>query len=250
MDKRLFRNEHEKVIAGVSSGIAEYMEVDVTIIRLLFVLSTIFLVGTGILVYVIMWIVVPVNTDPTSRFNRFNNMNRDRQNNPFTSSNPFSQPSANPAGSSSSQGWTSSTIHEDPFNTAKSKDDFKFKQKSNETGRMVGGLFLLVIGMYFLLNEFNIIPFWFNIGKLWPLVFVAIGVSFILKSNKKNAWEQWKRQQEQDLYTDIRSRDNDPADASVPLTDTPVADVISEEPAKEASKIDDRFTKKDKQDEN
>ncbi len=37
MDKRLFRNEHEKVVAGVSSGIAEYMEVDVTIIRLLFV---------------------------------------------------------------------------------------------------------------------------------------------------------------------------------------------------------------------
>ena len=68
MDKRLFRNEHEKVIAGVSSGVAEYMEVDVTIIRLLFVLSTIFLVGTGILVYIIMWIVVPVNNDPTKRF--------------------------------------------------------------------------------------------------------------------------------------------------------------------------------------
>jgi len=42
MEKRLFRNEHDKVVAGVSSGIAEYMEVDVTIIRLLFVLSTIF----------------------------------------------------------------------------------------------------------------------------------------------------------------------------------------------------------------
>jgi len=239
MDKRLFRNEHEKVIAGVSSGVAEYMEVDVTIIRLLFVLSTIFLVGTGILVYVIMWIVVPVNTDPASRFNRFNNMNRDRQSNPFGTSNPFSQPSGNPAGSSSNQAWTSSTIFEDSFNTAKNKDNFKFKPKNSETGRTVGGLFLLVIGMYFLLREFDIIPFWFNIGKLWPMVFVAIGVSFILKSKQKNDWENWKRTQEEPPVAP-------PADVTpvTPVSDTP-ADMPEQSP-----KIDDRFTKRDKQDEN
>ncbi|RZM23938.1 MAG: PspC domain-containing protein [Pedobacter sp.] len=251
MDKRLFRNEHEKVIGGVSSGVAEYMEVDVTIIRLLFVLSTIFLVGTGILVYVIMWIVVPVNTDPTSRFNRFNDMNAgNRPGNPFASQNPFAGPTANPTGSTGSQGWTSSTIFDEPFDASKNKADFKFKAKNNETGRTVGGLFLLVIGMFFLLREFDIIPFWFNFGKLWPLIFVAIGVSFILKANKKNAWEQWKRQQEQDLYADIRSRDTNPTSPSEVPADTPVVDVVPEAPVKEEPKIEDRFTKRDKQDEN
>lgn len=235
MDKRLFRNEHEKVIAGVSSGVAEYMEVDVTIIRLLFVLSTIFLVGTGILVYVIMWIVVPVNADPTSRFNRFNDLNRGGQSNPFGTSNPFSQPSANPMGSGSTQGWTSSTIYEDPFAATKTKGDFKFKQKNNETGRTVGGLFLLVIGMFFLMREFDIIPFWFNIGKLWPLVFVAIGVSFILKSKQKNDWETWKRTQDQNM------------------TGTTEGSAAAETPndmPEQSPKVDDRFTKRDKQDEN
>ncbi|WP_285007989.1 PspC domain-containing protein [Pedobacter faecalis] len=197
MDRRLFRNEHEKVIAGVSSGIAEYMEVDVTIIRLLFVLSTIFLVGTGILVYLVMWIVVPVNNDPLRRFTRFNEFYQGKDT--FNSPNAFTQPHQ-----SSQQPFTSPGTNE-TFQADPKGGDFKPLQKNNETGRMVGGLFLLVIGVYFLLNEFNIIPFWFSISKLWPLVFVAIGVSFILKANKKNAWEQWKREQERDIYTDIRN---------------------------------------------
>ncbi|WP_316791955.1 PspC domain-containing protein [Pedobacter frigoris] len=255
MDKRLFRNEHEKVIAGVSSGIAEYMEVDVTIIRLLFVLSTIFLVGTGILVYLIMWIVVPVNNDPTRRFSRFNDFYQGQQNNPFSNPNPFSQPSGNPGSTGTGQGWTSSTVNDGGFKAAPKPEDFQPFKKNNETGRTVGGMFLLVIGIYFLMNEFNFIPFWFSLGKLWPLVFVAIGVSFILKANKKNAWEQWKRQQEQDMYADIRSRDTNPVTpseqptdtpvAEAPVTDTPVADVPNEEPRQEGPKIDDRFTKRD-----
>lgn len=207
MDKRLFRNEHDKVIAGVSSGIAEYMEVDVTIIRLLFVLSTIFLVGTGVLVYIVMWIVVPVNNDPSLRFSKFNDYFKGQPNNPFSTPGSFSQPqqpkTENPAAGNS---WTSSTINEDPFK-AKTEDPFKaspkmeefnkpFNKANNETGRTVGGLFLLVIGIYFLMNEFNIIPFWFSLGKLWPLIFVAIGASFIMKGKNKNAWENWKEQQE------------------------------------------------------
>lgn len=232
MDKRLFRNEHEKVIAGVSSGIAEYMEVDVTIIRLLFVLSTIFLVGTGILVYIIMWIVVPVNNDPTKRFSKFNEFYKGPQNNPFNSPNAFSQPFHNPAETpnpAQSQGWTSSTVNEGGFTTEQKQPEFKPYQKS-DTGRTIGGLFLLVIGMYFLMNEFNIIPFWFSISKLWPLVFVAIGVSFILKSKRKDAWEEWKRQNTQDSPTE-------------PVNPTPTD--VPETPTTSESKIDDRFTKKD-----
>lgn len=34
MEKKLFRNEHVKMIAGVASGLADYMQVEVTIVRL------------------------------------------------------------------------------------------------------------------------------------------------------------------------------------------------------------------------
>lgn len=194
MEKRLFRNEHDKVLAGVSSGIAEYMEVDVTIIRLLFVLSTIFLVGTGILVYIIMWIVVPVNTDPTARFSKFNEAFKN-QNNPFQSTGPgFGSQKSTTENTQTYQDWTSSSLKDDGFSSWKQSGNFKPYQKNNETGRTVAGLFLLVIGLYFLMDEFGMVPFWFQITKLWPLVFVAIGASFILKSKNKNAWENWRDQ--------------------------------------------------------
>src|ERR1700712_4191523 len=134
MEKRLFRNEFNKVIAGVSSGTADYMEVDVTIIRLLFVLSTIFLFGTGILVYLVMWIVVPVNNDPAARYSKFDDYFR-RQNNPtpFDTPTSYSQPEG--FGSAPAGDWNKA-------------QDFKPLNKRSDTGRTVGGLFLLVIGLY------------------------------------------------------------------------------------------------------
>jgi phage shock protein C len=190
MENRLLRNEHDKVIAGVSSGLAAYMEVDVTIIRLLFVLSTIFLVGTGVLVYLVMWIVVPVNNDPAVKFTKFNDYFKQQPPSPGFNTPPFGQPNpfVKEEAAETKTGFAPGVDWQDPV-------DFKTLPKNSGTGRTVGGLFLLVIGLYFLMNEFDIIPYWFRLGKLWPLVFVAIGLSFILKSKRKNSWEEWKREQ-------------------------------------------------------
>jgi len=200
MEKRLFRNENDKVIAGVSSGVATYMEVDVTIIRLLFVLSSIFLMGTGILVYIVMWIVVPVNYNPAARFGKFNDFFKSQQ----TTGTSYEEPAGfGPAGNpttESAPNWSSSTFSESDFKKT-NPTDYKFIKKNSDTGRTIGGLFLLVIGMFFLLNEFNIIPHWFSLSRLWPLVFVAIGISFIAKSKRQNTWEDWKKQQENDDTT-------------------------------------------------
>ncbi|WP_316821620.1 PspC domain-containing protein [Pedobacter gandavensis] len=246
MDKRLFRNEHDKVIAGVSSGIAEYMEVDVTIIRLLFVLSTIFLVGTGVLVYIVMWIIVPVNNDPTVRFSKFNDYFKGQQNNPFAKPGDFSQsqsqapPKAAPADSWTS--WNASSKTEDAFKGMPTMEEFRKPFKSNnETGRTVGGLFLLVIGIYFLMNEFNIIPFWFSLHKLWPLVFVAIGASFIMKGKNKTAWDKWKEEQGAGFGGSSSNPVNPGPDAATTDssdTATPGGDNAGTEPP-----ADDRFTK-------
>ena len=56
--KKLYRNVDDQIIAGVASGIAAYFGVDPVFIRLLFVLS-IFLNGFGILVYLVLWVVMP-----------------------------------------------------------------------------------------------------------------------------------------------------------------------------------------------
>jgi phage shock protein PspC (stress-responsive transcriptional regulator) len=57
--KRLFRDTpHNAMIAGVSSGIAAYFNIDVVIVRLLFVIAT-FTGGWGIPLYLVLWLVVP-----------------------------------------------------------------------------------------------------------------------------------------------------------------------------------------------
>ncbi len=56
--KKLYRNPDGKVIGGVSQGIATYLDIDITVVRVLFVLS-IFLGGTGILAYLVLWIILP-----------------------------------------------------------------------------------------------------------------------------------------------------------------------------------------------
>ncbi len=56
--KKMFRNPDDRVLGGVAGGIASYFGADATVIRLLFVLS-IFLGGTGLILYVILWIITP-----------------------------------------------------------------------------------------------------------------------------------------------------------------------------------------------
>ncbi len=58
--KRLKRSRQDKMIAGVCGGLAKYMNVDPTIVRLVFVVLTVFTaLFPGILIYLIMWIIVP-----------------------------------------------------------------------------------------------------------------------------------------------------------------------------------------------
>lgn len=58
MEKRLYRSNTNKMLGGVCGGIAEYFNVDPTIIRLAWVLFCA-LGGSGVLAYLIMAIVVP-----------------------------------------------------------------------------------------------------------------------------------------------------------------------------------------------
>jgi phage shock protein PspC (stress-responsive transcriptional regulator) len=56
--KRLYRNENDKVIGGVCSGLAAYFGIDVVVVRIVFVVLAVTF-GVGIIPYIILWIVVP-----------------------------------------------------------------------------------------------------------------------------------------------------------------------------------------------
>lgn len=58
MAKRLVKSKN-KVIAGVCGGIAEYLEIDYTLTRLIYALLTIFTAFAGVIIYIILWIIMP-----------------------------------------------------------------------------------------------------------------------------------------------------------------------------------------------
>jgi len=57
--KKLYRSRFEKMIAGVCGGIAKYLNVDATIVRLIFVFL-LMTKGIGLGIYLILWIIVPL----------------------------------------------------------------------------------------------------------------------------------------------------------------------------------------------
>lgn len=58
MEKKLYRSQTDRKIAGVCGGIAEYFDIDSTLVRLGWILF-LFAGGSGILAYIIAWIVMP-----------------------------------------------------------------------------------------------------------------------------------------------------------------------------------------------
>ena len=57
--KRLYRSRRDKMVAGVCGGLANFFDIDPTWIRLIFIIL-ILMGGSALLVYLIMWVVVPL----------------------------------------------------------------------------------------------------------------------------------------------------------------------------------------------
>lgn len=56
---RLYRNDADKVIGGVCSGLANYLRIDPVVVRILFAIITFGGFGSGLLIYIVLWIVLP-----------------------------------------------------------------------------------------------------------------------------------------------------------------------------------------------
>ena len=143
-NRKLYRSRKDKMIGGVAGGLAEYFDIDPTLVRILFVV-TLFVGGGGFLAYIILWIVVPEE--------------------PFvivTSDTSSTQASGNEAA-----------------NPIPPQPSAEYYQAHHEKRRNIGGAILIVIGVLFLMDNF--VPR-FHFGDFWPLILIAIGAGLLLKS--------------------------------------------------------------------
>jgi phage shock protein C len=59
-EKKLKRSRNNKMIAGIIGGLAERYEMDATVLRIIYVLVSLFSAAfPGIIVYLILWIIIP-----------------------------------------------------------------------------------------------------------------------------------------------------------------------------------------------
>ena len=57
--KKLTRPQSNKMLAGVCAGIANYFNLDPTLIRVIYAMLTVFTAFAGIIVYLLLWIIIP-----------------------------------------------------------------------------------------------------------------------------------------------------------------------------------------------
>ncbi|MBE19028.1 MAG: hypothetical protein CMO11_03515 [Thaumarchaeota archaeon] len=64
--RRIYKNKKEGKLGGICSGIGDYLDMDPVIIRLIFIFS-VFVWGSGILIYIILWAIIPTNPNPSNK---------------------------------------------------------------------------------------------------------------------------------------------------------------------------------------
>lgn len=62
MTKRLCRSSNDKQLGGVCGGLAEYLELDPSLVRIAAILF-LFIGGTGLLAYLVAWVVIPMDSN-------------------------------------------------------------------------------------------------------------------------------------------------------------------------------------------
>lgn len=143
--KKLYRSRGEKVLGGVCGGLGKYFEIDPVLIRIIFVVIGLFH-GLGIIAYILLWIIIPEE--------------------------PFIFPGS---------GYSSNQKESESF-----RKDFTMQEpelrKSNDTGRLVAGIFLIGIGLLFLSHKFF---YFFHFRDILPFGLLLLGVILIVNSFRR-----------------------------------------------------------------
>ena len=178
--RRLYRSRRDRQLAGVAGGMAEYLEVDPTVVRLVWILS-IFLGGFGILLYIIMAFIVPL--DPRGM--------------PGPGGGSWQAPG--PSGTSPDGGgadagvgpdgtattmWTAPDGTTTPYWTA---PDQRSDARGGRGGLIIG-VMLIVFGAIALANI--LLPGWALGVALGPAFLVALGIALLVGSARRTASEQ------------------------------------------------------------
>ena len=160
MERRLYRSRSDRMIWGVCGGLAKHFDMDPTIVRVIAVLL-VFVSGFGILAYIILAIVIPLEGSKAA------------------------EPKDTIKENVEEMKETASELGREIQSTLRGEEgESEEITKMRHRRRNTFGIIIIVLGILFLLGSFNLF-WWFNWGNLWPLILVAIGVLIILSVRRR-----------------------------------------------------------------
>ncbi len=152
MSTALYRSRENRVIGGVCAGLARYLRIDVTLVRIFFVLLALG-DGAGVLIYLILWLIMPDEAQVSQA---------DLGDNVRTGA---------------------AEIHERAQQMGREVgESFSDPEQRRSTSIIIGSV-LIALGVFFLIETLNI-PWlwWLDFDVLWPLLLVVGGAVVLIRS--------------------------------------------------------------------
>jgi phage shock protein C len=169
---RLYRSERDRMLGGVAGGIADYFDLDPSLVRVAWAVLIIGSGGLFLLLYIVMWFVVP-EAPPGYAGGAPWSASPPGTDARAPGPAPASGEGASAAPRSSAQAGSPPLAANDYWATRRAE---RRRRRSGEGGILVGAV-LIVIGIWFLAQQY--LP-WLRVAQLWPLVLVLIGVVLLV----------------------------------------------------------------------
>lgn len=160
MNDRLYRSRDDRVIGGVASGLADYVGLDATLVRVLWVVLTVMSGGAFVLIYLAMLLIVP--EEPAIP--------------------PAVAGTVDPAGSPGTvPDWRALRAADRArrrAERARARAEGGGGMRTDR-GPIVLGIVLVLLGTWFLLNE--LFPE-LDLGRFWPVILIAFGLTILVSA--------------------------------------------------------------------
>jgi phage shock protein PspC (stress-responsive transcriptional regulator) len=157
MSKKLYRSRNDRMIAGVCGGLADYFDVDSSLIRLA-VLFIFLFQGVGLIAYIIAWLVMseePVKNEYKMPDDYYIENTKEEKQEDFTS--------------------TSEQESEEEYYQKYQKNN-----KSDSNRRKLFAFIMIIVGSIFLIDIWIPELYW---EKYWPLILIAAGLLLLKGDN-------------------------------------------------------------------
>jgi phage shock protein C len=161
VNRRLYRCQHDRILAGVAAGVAERFDLDPTLVRVLWLLS-VFFGGFGLVAYIVMAIIVPLEPadGPLG----------------MSSTDPTAEGAGGEATGPAPAGWHGTTV--------------EHRHVRRDTGRLAtgAGIVLILFGALALVDA--VLPDWADHGRfLWPAFILGIGALLVASAMRRESTE-------------------------------------------------------------